>query len=722
MFEQTSIRPPRVAPPEGNDSAGGSRPAPATAAEVPGHLEGLNAAQLEAAVHSSGPLLVVAGAGTGKTRTLAARVAHLIDAGTPPDRILLLTFTRRAASEMLNRVGAVTDRRAASRVCGGTFHSVANRLLRAAGPGAGLPSGFTVLDQGDTVDLFGMLRTEEGMGEQGRRFPRAETVAAVWSRMVNSQTPLSEVVNRHFPWVADHTEDLRTLFAAYNDRKRKLRVLDYDDLLLHWRALATSPATSEQLAGRFDHVLVDEYQDTNPIQADILEGMCRGGAIPTAVGDDAQSIYSFRSATVANLWTFPDRFPGAHRVTLEQNYRSTSTVLNLANEVLTTSDRHLDKQLWSDRGRGSRPTLTVCHDEGDQSRVVADRILDLREQGVDLRDQAVLFRTGHHSDALELELNRRSIPFIKYGGLKFLEASHVKDIVALLRMLENPADELAWHRVLGLLDGVGPATIRKVLPELGLGETNQPDGTDQDPAEPHRAMIRFLDGHGRWPRQAAEGHELLRSGLADCLADDPALNLGAQLERLREFCAAVFPLRYDNTSARLADLDRLTTVAGSVTDRSRFLAELTLEPPERTGDWSGPPHLDDDWLTLSTIHSAKGCEWHAVHLLHAADGNLPSEMALSDREGLDEELRLTYVALTRARDHLDVTFPLRYHVNRYSSDDRHHWAQLSRFLEPVRDHFEERRSSEAGGDDLTLDLRVTVTDEIDTGLTALWEG
>ncbi len=678
------------------------------------HLEGLNPAQREAVVHSTGPLLVVAGAGTGKTRTLAARVAHLIHTGTPPERILLLTFTRRAASEMLNRVGSVTDRRAASRVWGGTFHAVANRLLRAAGPAVGLPAGFTVLDQGDTVDLFAMLRTEEGMGERGRRFPRAETVAAVWSRMVNSQTPLSEVVNRHFPWTADHTDDLRTLFASYNDRKRRLQVLDYDDLLLHWRALAMNPETSAQLAGRFDHVLVDEYQDTNPIQADILEGMCREGAIPTAVGDDAQSIYSFRSATVANLWTFPDRFPGAHQVTLEQNYRSTSSVLNLANEVLAASDRHLDKQLWSDRGTGSAPTLTVCHDEGDQSRVVADRILDLREQGIDLRDQAVLFRTGHHSDALELELNRRSIPFVKYGGLKFLEAGHIKDILALLRMLENPADALAWHRVLGLLDGVGPATIRRVLPELGLG--------DDDGAEPDQAMIRFLEGNGRWPRQATEGHELLCSVLADCLANDPALPLGAQLERLRDFCALVFPLRYDNTSARLSDLDRLTTVAASATDRSRFLAELTLEPPERTGDWSGPPHLDDDWLTLSTIHSAKGCEWHSVHLLHAADGNLPSEMALSDREGLDEELRLTYVALTRARDHLDATFPLRYHVNRYGSDDRHHWAQLSRFLEPVRHHFEEQRSPEAGGDELTLDLRVTVTDEIDTNLTALWEG
>ncbi|MCP5024672.1 MAG: ATP-dependent helicase [Actinomycetia bacterium] len=713
MFERSSIPHHHGPRPEGDDWGGGIATdwlAPPTL----DHLEGLNPAQREAAVHHTGPLLVVAGAGTGKTRTLAARVAHLIHTGTPPERILLLTFTRRAASEMLNRVGSVTDRRAASRVWGGTFHAVANRLLRAAGPSVGLPAGFTVLDQGDTVDLFAMLRTEGGMGEQGRRFPRAETVAAVWSRMVNSQTPLSEVVNRHFPWTADHSDDLRTLFAAYNDRKRRLQVLDYDDLLLHWRALAMNPETTAQLAGRFDHVLVDEYQDTNPIQADILEGMCRQGAIPTAVGDDAQSIYSFRSATVANLWTFPERFPGAHRVTLDQNYRSTSAVLNLANEVLAASNRHLDKQLWSDRGTGSTPTLSVCHDEGDQSRVVADRILDLREQGIDLRDQAVLFRTGHHSDALELELNRRSIPFVKYGGLKFLEAGHVKDVLALLRLLENPADELAWHRVLGLLDGVGPATIRRLLPELGLG--------DDPAARPDQAVTRLLAGEGRWPRQATEGHHLLRSVLADCLATEPALPLGAQLERLRDFCALVFPLRYDNTSARLSDLDRLTVAAGSATDRSRFLAELTLEPPERTGDWSGPPHLDDDWLTLSTIHSAKGCEWHAVHLLHAADGNLPSEMALSDREGLDEELRLTYVALTRARDHLDVTFPLRYHVNRYGSDDRHHWAQLSRFLEPVRHHFEEQRSPEAAGDGLTLDLRVTVTDEIDTSLTALWEG
>jgi DNA helicase-2/ATP-dependent DNA helicase PcrA len=668
---------------------------------------GLNDAQLAAVEHTGAPLLIVAGAGTGKTATLAARVARLLDDGIPPDRILLLTFTRRAAQEMLARVGAMTDQRLAAQVWGGTFHSVAHRLLRHHGAAVGLHDGFTVLDQSDTTDLLGVIRTELRFGERARRFPRKDTIAAVYSRMVNTQAPLTEILQGAFPWCADHADDLAEVFTAYTARKRRHHVLDYDDLLLFLRAIAVSPASGPALAARFDHVLVDEYQDTNALQADIVAALVGTGGGVTVVGDDAQAIYGFRAATVANMWAFPARFDGAARVTLEQNHRSTTPILAVANALLRDAPGQFQKELWTDRPGGTRPSLTTCVDEHAQSQVVCDRVLELRERGVDLRDQAVLFRTGHHSDGLEVELARRDIPFVKYGGLSFLEAAHVKDLLALLRVVENPADQLAWHRVLGRLDGVGPATVRRVVDELGL-ETDPPG-----------ALVRFLEGAGRLPAPAQEAAEELRAAWTDCSSG--RLSPAAEVDRLVPFCRLVFPARYRNAAARLADLDRLAASARGATSRSRLLADLTLDPPERTGDLAGRPHLDDDYLVLSTIHSAKGGEWRVVHLIHAADGNIPSEMALGDAEGLAEERRLAYVAVTRAREELHVTFPLRFHVHRHGLDDRHHLAQLSRFLEPHRALFDEHSSPVTTCDETDLELAaVTVADEVDALLHGLW--
>ena len=668
-------------------------------------LANLNDEQRAAATHDAGPLLIVAGAGTGKTTTLAARVADLIERGVAPDRILLLTFTRRAAQEMIRRVASMTDRRAASQVWGGTFHAIANRLLRQYGAAAGLPPGVTVLDQGDAADLMGVIRSEQHATSTAKRFPKKETIAGIYSRMVNSQAKLSEVLEHDYPWCADHRDAIRSILAAYNDRKRAHAVLDYDDLLLFWRGLAASPEIGPQLQGLFDHVLVDEYQDTNPIQADIVAGLCAGSTEITAVGDDAQAIYGFRSATVANMWAFADQFPGTTRITLEQNYRSTTPILAVANAVLTQSDAHFDKALWSRRPGSRRPVLTTCADEAAQSRLVADSVLALREEGTDLRDQAVLFRAGHHSDALELELMRRDIPFVKYGGLKYLEAAHVKDLLALLRILDNPRDELAWHRVLGMLDGVGPATTRRLLDDIGQG------------TDPDRCLQRFLDDDLRVPASSEIELAALRTALDTAVGSSSAEPSPAeQLDGLIGFCEPVFARRYDNAAARVGDIEQLRAMAGEYANRSRFLTELTLDPPDRTGDLAQAPHLDDDWLVLSTIHSAKGGEWKAVHLLHAADGNIPSDMALSDRDGLDEELRLLYVALTRARDVLSITFPLRYHVNRYGTDDRHLYAQLSRFLDPVRPLCDEEgvgHDPEPTVDRLDL-TAVGLTDEVDT--------
>jgi ATP-dependent DNA helicase UvrD/PcrA len=667
----------------------------------------LNDEQRLAVDHTGSPLLIVAGAGTGKTKTLAARVCHIIDDGADPERVLLLTFTRRAAAEMLARVAAVSTDRAASRVWGGTFHSTANRLLRTFGQNAGLSPGFTVLDHSDATDLMGMVRTEEGFGERGRRFPRKETVAGIYSRLVSSQAKLDAVLETDYPWCGDHRDDLRTIFTAYTARKRAHQVLDYDDLLLFWRGLTAGPA-GDALRALFDHILIDEYQDTNPIQADIVRGMCRDDTDVCAVGDDAQAIYGFRAATVANMWHFADHFPGATRITLEQNYRSTMPILAVANAVLGQSDAHFSKELWSVRAHGPTPTLRTHHDEGAQSTSVATAVLDARERGMDLRQQAVLFRAGHHADGLELELTRRDIPYVKYGGLKYLESAHVKDLLALLRILDNPADQLAWHRVLASMDGVGPATVRRLSDELGIED-------DRDDS-----LARFIDGAGRVPNAADAQACELRAAFTACLTE---LNPAEQVDRLKSFCALVFPSRYPDAAARVADIDQLASTAAAYSTRSRFLTELTLDPPSKTSDRAGAPHLDDDWLTLSTIHSAKGLEWRSVHLLHAADGNLPSEMALGDEHGLAEELRLMYVALTRAKDELTVNFPLRFHVNRLATDDRHVYAQLSRFIEPVRELFVEEsavREIDPSRSDIEL-ATVGVADEVDAQLAALWD-
>ncbi len=667
--------------------------------EAPAWLDGLNDSQRRAVLHDDGPLLVVAGAGSGKTRTLASRVARLLDGGAAPDRVLLLTFTRRAAAEMLARAERLADAAGANRVWGGTFHAVANRLLRRYGARVGLRPGFTVLDQGDSADLLGLVRAELGLGEGSRRFPQKATLAAIYSRTVNAQKNLSVVLKASFPWCAQDRDDIRAIFTAYTERKRRHNVVDFDDLLLYWRALALADDAMGRL---FDHVLVDEYQDTNAIQADILAAL--GGAAITAVGDDAQAIYSFRAARVENIEEFPDRFPGTIVVTLEQNYRSTPQILAAANAVMAAAPRRYPKDLWSDRPGGRRPVLAVCADEPDQSARVCDRVLAHREEGVALRDQAVLFRTGHHSDALELELARRNIPFVKFGGLKFLEGAHVKDLLALLRILDNPADELAWHRVLRLLDGVGPATARKVVAAI--------DGPDP--------LGRFLDGEPALPAAAAEGAAELRAALTDCRGDGSSPPPAAQIERLRPFCALGIERRYDSPQARLADLDRLRDLAGAHSSRGRFLADVTLDPPSGTGDFAQAPHLDDDYLVVSTIHSAKGGEWRAVHVLHAADGNIPSDMALGEPGGVDEERRLLYVALTRAKDALYVYFPLRYHHRRYGLDDAHHYAQMSRFLVPAADYFDHERPAAAGADEPGDEA--VAADPVAAVLGALWEG
>jgi len=627
-------------------------------------LEELNPQQRAAVTHGEGPLLVVAGAGTGKTKTLAFRVAWLISQGVDPGRILLLTFTRRAAQEMLRRAAGIITRgtSATGRVWGGTFHSIANRLLRTYAKSVGLRQDFTVLDQGDAEDLLNVIRHELELHRAEKRFPKKGPCLAIYSRCVNTSDELSAVIERDYPWCSDWEAELRELFKRYVERKQARNVLDYDDLLLYWYHLLGEDAIAEAIGGRFDHVLVDEYQDTNRLQAGILQRLRKTHDSIMVVGDDAQSIYRFRGATVRNMLDFPKQFENTTVVTLEQNYRSTTPILETSNRIIAEASERYTKDLWSDRESEQRPYLVRARDETQQDDYVIDRVLEHYEQGIPLQRQAVLFRASHLSDSLEVELARRNIPYHKYGGLRFLEVAHVKDLLAVLRILENPRDEMAWFRILLLLDGVGPATAGRIVEHV----------------DTHRHDPRSIRDFSAPPAARKAMGEL--ADLFDDLVPRGTKEPSAQIERIRTFYDPVMERIHDHPKLRVRDLISLEQIATGYDSRRKFLAELQLDPPNSTSDLAGVPTIDEDWLNLSTIHSAKGCEWDVVFLIHAADGFLPSDMATGSKEEIDEELRLTYVALTRAKDHLYVTWPLRYYHKWRPFMDAHTYSQVCRFF------------------------------------------
>ncbi len=628
-------------------------------------LDQLNPEQLAAATHPGGPLLILAGAGTGKTTTLCARVAWLIKQGIAPERIMLLTFTRRAAREMLQRTRALVAAPSGSGgVVGGTFHSVAHRFVRLHGASLGLAPAFAVLDPSDAADLLDLIREEHGHAQSQRRFPRKGTLLDVYSRTVNFQRPLSEVVSEAFPWCEEHIDELATLFRTYTARKRSLGVLDLDDLLLYWRALVGDEVIGRAIEDAFDHVLIDEYQDVNGLQVDIVRGIRRHCRELTVVGDDLQAIYGWRSASAEHILEFATHFPDAAAVTLERNYRSAQPILDTANALAAQASRSYQKRLRSEQEGATRPGLIWSRDEAQQASEVCERVLEAREQGIELRRQAVLMRTSHDSDLLELELARRQIPFVKYGGLRYLEAAHVKDLIALFRLVANPGNELAWFRLLQLLDGVGPVTARRVLDAI----MTAPD-TDR--------LIAWEQARERLPAGAREAGDGLVAALADARR---ASGAGVQAERLRDALAPLIRSRYPDGAVRLADLDQLVAAARESPDLGLFAAELALDPPQSSADLAGAPHLDEDYLVLSTIHSAKGLEWEAVHVLALYDGNFPACMSAGTSESIDEERRLLYVALTRARRRLHLHVPLRYYHRPKGIDDAHGYGKPSRFL------------------------------------------
>ena len=662
--------------------------------------EDLNPAQREAVCHGTlggdgedhaGPLLVIAGAGSGKTMTLAHRVARLILGGTDPERILMLTFTRRAAAEMTRRAERIVGRALADANAGrrpgsrasarpaaariswsGTFHSVANRLLRHNAASVGLDPSFTVLDRSDAADVIDLIRGEQGLAGKKSRFPKKDTCLAIYSHTVNSQEPVEQTLRKAFPWCEQWSDELRRLFRAYTETKQRQNVLDYDDLLLWWYHMMGNADLAAAVGARFDHVLVDEYQDTNVLQAAILLALKPNGKGVTVVGDDAQAIYSFRAATVRNILDFPGRFdPPARVVTLAQNYRSTQPILEACNAVIGLATERFTKDLFSTHRSGRRPVLVTVDDDAGQVDYVVERVLEQREAGSELRRQAVLFRTAHHSGALEVELAQRNIPFVKFGGLKFLEAAHVKDVLCILRWAANPRDGTAAFRVLQLLPGLGPAAALRAMEALeragfgmaALSSFRPPPAAAQD-----------------WP------------GLCDLLRRlrNPSTPWQGQVAAVRLWYQPQLARLYDAAHVRAGDLDQLERIAARYVSRERFLTELTLDPPGVTGNEAGEPLLDEDYLILSTIHSAKGQEWDAVYVLNVVDGCIPSDMATGPPEQIEEERRLLYVAMTRARDELHLVVPLRFYVRgQPSHGDRHVYAPRSRFLpDTILDRFE----------------------------------
>jgi len=663
-----------------------------------GDLDTLNEAQRRAVQYGvgggadgPGPLLIIAGAGSGKTTTLAHRVAELILGGADPRRILMLTFTRRAAAEMTRRAerivaaalvraadggrGQAASRTSSGRIeWSGTFHAIANRLLRYNAESVGLDPSFTVLDRSDSADLIDLLRNELGLAKKASRFPKKATCLSIYSHTVNAQRPVEETLRSAFPWCEAWADDLKPLFGAYVKAKQERNVLDYDDLLLYWYHMMAEPELAGAVGDRFDHVLIDEYQDTNALQAAVLFAMKPQGRGVTVVGDDAQAIYSFRAATVRNILDFPCQFdPPATVVKLEQNYRSTEPILEACNAVIGLATERFTKNLRTSRASCQKPVIMTVDDEASQAEYVAESVLDSREAGIALKRQAVLFRTSHHSDQLEVELARRDIPFVKFGGLKFLEAAHVKDMICVLRWAENPRDSIAAFRVLQLLPGIGPASARAVIDHLRscsfdlarLGEFRPPSATATD-----------------WP------------GLCELVGrlHDAQTDWHAQVGMVRRWYDPYLERLYDSAPIRAGDLEQLEQIAAGFGSRERFLTDVTLDPPSASGDEAGEPLLDEDYLILSTIHSAKGQEWDVVHVLNVVDGCIPSDMATGSPEQIEEERRLLYVAMTRARDELRLVQPLRFYTRQqHRFGDNHVYSPRTRFIpDSIVECFERR--------------------------------
>jgi DNA helicase-2/ATP-dependent DNA helicase PcrA len=616
----------------------------------------LNASQYEAVSAVNGAYLIIAGAGTGKTRTLVFRVARLIELGYDPNSILLLTFTRKAANEMMQRASVLLDDRC-SKIRGGTFHSFANVTLRKYAKAAGLDSNFTILDQGDSEDIINLIRTQEGLISKERRFPKKETLNKIFSLSVNTERPVAEIIEQDYPHFILELDKILEIQKIYQSYKRKNNILDYDDLLVYLRDfLLSGNAASKNLLSTINFVMVDEYQDTNKIQADIVKGLAQHNGNVMVVGDDAQSIYSFRGANFKNIMEFPTLFPNAEIIKIEENYRSVQTILDFANHIYDGAVEKYTKALYTRRQGGELPFIVAAANENMQSKFIVEKILDLLEEGVRLKDISVLFRSSFFSFDLEIELAKAGIPFQKFGGIKFIETAHVKDVLAFLRIAANPRDVVSWYRILLLHEGVGPKTAQKILDELATARLtieHHPGSKKEFAYEKLKEL--FVTLYKLHTTQAP-----------------PSERIGMVFD----YYYPIFKLKYDDFNKRSKDLETLQNISENYRSLDSFLADMAIEPIIDSVVDIGETDKEDDYLTLSTIHSAKGLEWHTVFVIHAVEGYFPSVRAAESLESLEEERRLMYVASTRAKQNLFVTYPM----HMYNRIDGITLSKPSRFI------------------------------------------
>lgn len=623
----------------------------------------LNPDQLEVVRTVDSPVLVIAGAGTGKTKTLTYRVAYLVELGGNPQSILLLTFTRKAANEMLKRAGALLKSASADQVAGGTFHSFANVTLRHYAKVLGYGEQFTILDDSDAADVVNLLRTRMSPEKKSKRFPKKETLVDIYSRSENTLVKIEEIVFKDYPRFVEQLDDILKLKNQYEEYKRKYNLMDYDDLLKNLRELLIqNDPVRKAVAGKFNFVMVDEFQDTNKVQGEIVRLLGMEKQNVMVVGDDAQSIYSFRGANFRNIFDFPTYFPECKIIKLTENYRSTQGILNFSNKIIDAAKEKYEKELYSRKRAGEKPAIISAENENVQSKFVVQRILELREAGVALNDIAVLFRSSYLSFDLEIELTRANIPYVKFGGMKLVESAHVKDVVAFLRIMDNPQDAVGWHRILLLHPGVGPRVAEKVLDRIAQGGGATDDSETKVPSSISELM-EFITEEGGKSNQPVD-----------------------KVESVLRYYQPLMRQKYDDYQKREKDLVMFASIAERYRSLQNFLADLALEPPTESVIEMGESDREEEQLNLSTIHSAKGLEWNSVFVIWALDGKFPSVHAGEDDDELEEERRLMYVACTRAKENLYVTYPM----NIYDRESGKIFTKPSRFIDVVPPEFFEK--------------------------------
>ena len=624
------------------------------------YREKLNKAQFEAVSSVDGAYLIIAGAGTGKTRTLVYRVARLIELGYDPKSILLLTFTRKAANEMMNRASVLLDNRC-SKIIGGTFHSFANLNLRKYSKMIGLDPSFTILDQADSEDVINLIRSQAGFVSKEKRFPNKQTLAKVYSLSVNTSRNIDDIICEDYPHFKDYIDKIFAIQKIFTEYKQKNNLLDYDDLLIYLKnfLLENGPG-AKSLLSSIQFVMVDEYQDSNKLQADIIRGLTQHNNNIMVVGDDSQSIYSFRGASFKNIMEFPKLFKDVKIILLEENYRSVQPILNFTNQILKGAIEKYDKNLFSKRDEGELPSIIAASTENLQSKFIIEKILELREEGVPLNEIAILFRSSYHSFDLEIELNKANIPYMKFGGMKFIETAHVKDMLAFLRIASNPNDYVSWYRVLLLHEGIGPKRAQLIMDAIATNQISIK-------GEPESAVTK----------KYGDNIFNLFSLLHEIHTKN---NLPAdKAELVYKYYEPLFIEKYDDYNKRKKDLDIFMNISQNYKSLESFLSDMALEPPRDSVIEIDGTDKEREYLTLSTIHSAKGLEWHSVFILHAIDGFFPSSQSFEKLETLEEERRLMYVASTRAKQNLYICYPT--HIF-----DRHNgmtFSKPSRFIEDV---------------------------------------